>query len=258
VRNATRGTSDYTQKLRTLADLVAQVSNELLRHQGARTQAQALASPPAGVSLAAWHGLFDMRSRALVTLRAESSGAPRGTSAPTTPAPTGTPAAAPAATPAATATAAAARQQPARQQPARQQPAQREHDVEFDIPSPEEAVTTIREVGGRALDTARGTFEAIRDVGAIITGTPSDLLGGGITTPLRMLDRLQAIMTIMNPPSVAIYQRPWFWPTLLGIGGYLGYSVYKSQQKKAPAPTAAARKPAAPALPATGAAMGPR
>lgn len=254
VRNRARGTAEYTQALRALANLVASVGNEIMRYQGSRTQEQMLASPPPGVGLAVWHRLFDMRARANVTLRGESTGAAR-----TTPSSTSTlefshiPPAIP------------QKQEPAAESPARQtrrastpraaaaSGGAQAHDVEFDLPSPREAIATITEVGGEALDTARGTFSALRTVGTLLTGAPSDLLGGGITTPLRVIDRLQAIATVLNPPSVAIYQRPWFWPTILGVGGYLGYSYYKSTQAKKPAASPAAKKKAietAPTLPA--------
>lgn len=91
-----------------------------------------------------------------------------------------------------------------------------------------------------AFDTARGTFQAIRTVGQILTTTPGEILtGSSLTAPLRLADRLQAIVTVLNPPSVPMYERPWFWPTILGVTGYLGYTYYQSSQQKKPAPAKA-------------------
>jgi len=243
VRNRARGTPQYTQALTALANLLASVTNELVRQQGGRTQAQALATPPPGVGLTEWHRLYDMRSRAIVTLRGESTGAARttGTTAPTTTAPAaaGTTAPAAPATPAAPAA------------PARSRPRQAAADITvpggglvpdlpIDIPSsPEELVARLR----AGADQARTTVDAWGTALRLLGGAPGDIVGGGVTGPLRALDRLQTAFTILNPPSVAnLTERPWFWPAVIGVVGYVGYSVYKSQQQKPAAKAAAAKR----------------
>ena len=113
-------------------------------------------------------------------------------------------------------------------------------DLPIDLPnSPEELVERLR----AGADQARTTVDAWGTALRLLGGAPGDIVGGGVTGPLRVLDRIQTAITILNPPSVAnLTERPWFWPAVIGVVGYVGYSVYKSQQQKPAAKAAAAKR----------------
>jgi len=250
VRNRARGTAPYASALTTLATLVSEVANELVRHRGRLSQAQTLAVPPPGVGLGDWHRLYDMHSRALVTLRAAGTaptapGTSAAPAAPVAPAAPGAPVApaAPRATPAAPAAPARPRATPRPRQAAADITVPSGGlgpDLPIDLPnSPEELVERLR----AGADQARTTVDAWGTALRLLGGAPGDIVGGGVTGPLRVLDRLQTAFTILNPPSVAnLTERPWFWPAVIGVVGYVGYSVYKSQQQKPAAKAAAAKR----------------
>jgi hypothetical protein len=206
--------------------------------------AQIAARPPSGVMTADWAQFLATINAASNTLGAAaepSSGARTSGTAPAGTAPAGT-------APAGTAPSvskpgpAATRGRAGGGRATRQRPAAEPAAI-TDLPTAAAAAASqVQETASAALDQARGTFEALQTAGRILTGAPNDILQGGITVPLRMVDRLMNILTVLNPPSVGITQRPWFWPATLGITAYVGYKVYQTQVQKKPGAKAAAEK----------------
>jgi hypothetical protein len=223
---------------------------------GDASQATRLGSHvPPGVTTASWTTLLDMIRRADYTHRSRTQSAAARTGAPTTAQPAAAGPVAPSATQPGPDAPAARRPRQRRQQQPRSSGGGERPLLEQTIPEAAASVAEgTMEAARTAFDTARGTFDALSTVGTILRTTPGAVIEGSpIRAPLTLIDRLLLIATVLNPPSVPVTQRPWFWPAILGTTAYLGYYYYTKHQRES-----AAKKKAAPAKPAAALPAAPR